>query len=807
MLTSSKRQELLRWCIYFLSGNALVVFGLSIIAICAFFLDGTISAPLTSKILLSLLILIHQAGFTILGVSLIGVILALCIFILPNRRIVMGIAIPLTTIFCFELIGDTLSYNLTKQHINNSLSSFLLHLTQNQVSIQKNLKISISILSIFFVLECILAWLIQRELINKNRHIPVKKWIMQSKLKLKPNNKKRSLIRFCNAFFIANIPLFWLFGLNFLRAQAWDKATFIGHYAYVLHGYFYVSYIGQLALFALLPCFAITFIALIFPSRRLIFSTSVIAATIIACLVATDSFVYYLFRYHVNGIIFNLFLSSFHDALFGFSTHEMILCTLGLFFIIGVECLLGVLIWRRVFHANKHLPGSRLLIIIAALCIYSSYSLTMMAADKFKARFYLETARTLPLYTEFLGYLLPIDNGKIALERAFETRMMQPDQATSPLIYPLQTLRFEHVNKHLNIVVILIDTWRYDMVDPAVTPNIYAFAHQSWRFKQHFSGGNATGPGIFSLFYGLTATYWTSMYTQHHGPVLLDALMKQHYNLFIPESNMFTLPAFHQTVFQSVPHFNIKPPIKPDEEHDLAVTQAYLKYITQSHSPYFSVLYYTSAHSYCSIKNNFSPFKPTAACDRTRIDVSGDLTPYINRYKNALHTIDAQVGTIIKNLEKSGQLDNTIVILTGDHGEEFNDNHLGYWGHTSNFTHYQLQTPLIIHWPHSKPKTITYKTTHYDVAPTLMHDVLGCITPPQQYSMGDSLFKPTTTPYFIAASYIGVGIINKDKITTLFPTGTYQISDLNGRPVADEWPNNITLHAIFKDLKRFYRQT
>ncbi|WP_306686870.1 sulfatase-like hydrolase/transferase [Candidatus Coxiella mudrowiae] len=54
--------------------------------------------------------------------------------------------------------------------------------------------------------------------------------------------------------------------------------------------------------------------------------------------------------------------------------------------------------------------------------------------------------------------------------------------------------------------------------------------------------------------------------------------------------------------------------------------------------------------------------------------------PYLNRYRNAAHFDDALVGQVLQALKGHQLLKNTIVIITADHGEEFNENHQNYWG-------------------------------------------------------------------------------------------------------------------------------
>ena len=78
-----------------------------------------------------------------------------------------------------------------------------------------------------------------------------------------------------------------------------------------------------------------------------------------------------------------------------------------------------------------------------------------------------------------------------------------------------------------DILFIVIDAWRFDTLRPDVTPNIWRFGQGAARFTEHFSGGNATRAGIFSLFYGVPATYWHHMLQQHRGPELVSALSRK----------------------------------------------------------------------------------------------------------------------------------------------------------------------------------------------------------------------------------------------------------------------------------------
>ena len=58
----------------------------------------------------------------------------------------------------------------------------------------------------------------------------------------------------------------------------------------------------------------------------------------------------------------------------------------------------------------------------------------------------------------------------------------------------------------------LIDALRPDKVGAETTPAIEALASDGLLFENHYSGGNSSRMGIFSLFYGIPSTYWQAFY-------------------------------------------------------------------------------------------------------------------------------------------------------------------------------------------------------------------------------------------------------------------------------------------------------
>ncbi len=106
------------------------------------------------------------------------------------------------------------------------------------------------------------------------------------------------------------------------------------------------------------------------------------------------------------------------------------------------------------------------------------------------------------------------------------------------------------------------------------------------------------------------------------------------------------------------------------------------------------------------------------------------------RYENASYYLDQQFARIFDYLRENDLLENTIVIVTGDHGEEFMEN--GYWGHNSTFSEQQTRVPLIIYHPNAEPEQHDQLSSHLDIPATVMR-LLGDETRSSTYSFGSDL--------------------------------------------------------------------
>jgi arylsulfatase A-like enzyme len=97
----------------------------------------------------------------------------------------------------------------------------------------------------------------------------------------------------------------------------------------------------------------------------------------------------------------------------------------------------------------------------------------------------------------------------------------------------------------------------------------------------------------------------------------------------------------------------------------------------------------------------------------------------INTYDAEIRSMDENFGLLIGYLKEKKLYDNTLIIFTSDHGEEFGEH--GTWAmHSHTLFNDQLHVPLVIKLPGSKyaSRKVDHLVRSIDILPTVM-DLLG----------------------------------------------------------------------------------
>lgn len=151
-------------------------------------------------------------------------------------------------------------------------------------------------------------------------------------------------------------------------------------------------------------------------------------------------------------------------------------------------------------------------------------------------------------------------------------------------------------------------------------------------------------------------------------------------------------------------------------------------------------------------------------------------------YASAVENVDSIFGGFVDFLKKQGLYENTVLILTADHGESLGE--MGRESHVSNLTPEVIQIPLIIHVPENLKAQLHWKAdemaTLHDITPTLYY-LLGHKPLNSGEMIGHPLFTTTEAElahklpdhYFLMSSYMPVfGILSQDQKKLFFVDAT-----------------------------------
>ncbi len=110
-----------------------------------------------------------------------------------------------------------------------------------------------------------------------------------------------------------------------------------------------------------------------------------------------------------------------------------------------------------------------------------------------------------------------------------------------------------------------------------------------------------------------------------------------------------------------------------------------------------------------------------------------DVQQIRNLYLAGVSQADEQLGTLLAELERQGVLDDTLVIVTADHGESLGETQGQgtLWEH-DHMVQTNLRIPLVMRWPRALPrgKRVGARTEEIDVFPTVC-ELAQLALPPQ----------------------------------------------------------------------------
>ncbi|MGL5303629.1 MAG: DUF3413 domain-containing protein [Aeromonas sp.] len=567
-------------------------------------------------------------------------------------------------------------------------------------------------------------------------------------------------------------------------------------------GFILVGTWGQMTLLALIAGI-ISIPCLMLPTRARHGTQALVASLGLAALFI-DTLVFAQYRFHINAVVMELVLAG---QIVSFSVMTWLMVIGGVIALLLAEWWL--ICWLERSSLLSHIKFGRKFAVITLFALLAT-NLVHIWAAAYAYQPVVMVKRYLPLFYPATANNLMYQNGWVDLA-ALDRQKALTLTKKNDLNYPLSPLKTEPVNRPVNIMLLVVDSWRADTFNAENTPNLWRYAQSGVIFDHHLSTGNATATGIFGLFYGLPGTYWQAFVANQQSPVLIDRLQQLNYQLGIFTAAQLRKPEFNQTVFSKVANLRIGSKGDHAFELDASLTKDWLAWYAKRDplKPTFSFLFYDSPHSY-DAPSDFEPkYEPMLAeVNYLKLNNETDPTLFFNRYKTSVRYVDSQAGKVLDKLKESGELANTLVIITGDHGQELNDNKLNFWGHNSNFTNAQIHVPFAMFGPGVNPHDDRWDheglTSHQDVAPTLMKHYLGVTSDIKDYSVGKDLFgKAIKRDWVMSSSYSGYAIVTDKTILEVNGGGQYQLMDKTNRALKNQQLDLSQLQQALEQISRF----
>lgn len=314
-----------------------------------------------------------------------------------------------------------------------------------------------------------------------------------------------------------------------------------------------------------------------------------------------------------------------------------------------------------------------------------------------------------------------------------------------------------------DIYLFVVESLRDDYITLENTPHLRQFKEKNVSFKTTFSNANATHLSWFSLFHSKFPFYWGKMDPEAcaGGSLPLRLLRKMGYKIHVASAARLTFYQMNRLILGEGEHL-ADSVFYPDQEEccepylrDQSVMEHMTQQMGREGSGRLFIIFLDATHfdySWPKEKTPFTPFVEKINYFTIALETRKP-RKIINRYKNALRFVDSQFGTFINALEKTPGGKEAVVVITGDHGEEFYEQ--GNLFHASALSEPQITPPIYYKFGRSsslKEKTRCTMTCHMDIFPTLFHYLVGDDLM-VEVLQGQSIFKEDRWPYTVIARY------------------------------------------------------
>ena len=346
----------------------------------------------------------------------------------------------------------------------------------------------------------------------------------------------------------------------------------------------------------------------------------------------------------------------------------------------------------------------------------------------------------------------------VALELRTESPSPQKHYVawSSPEIYNVEAKRSQP-----NIILMSIDTFRYDRLNDKTAPNLMALTRQSLVYRNAYCTFPSTLSSHTSVMTGLYPA--NHQVSRPHKEIIRTKQIPQHLQTIAQmahQAKYFTAGitdgGFVASFFGFDRGFDQYSENLHEGRSDVATIRNAIAWLNQNHDrPFFLFLHSYEVHEpFNPPKDVFEKLFPKPAVDQPPVIsmdwldkvVRGDIKPTEQQKEFVRQCYDAEVyffdqnfGRLMRELKQRNLDQNTVILIFADHGEQFFDRNETF-GHGKTLDLEEIQVPIILHIPGRQNEERTDVVSLVDIFPTIAQ-IIQSQGPPQLDGL--SLLEPS----------------------------------------------------------------
>ena len=282
-----------------------------------------------------------------------------------------------------------------------------------------------------------------------------------------------------------------------------------------------------------------------------------------------------------------------------------------------------------------------------------------------------------------------------------------------------------------NVLIYLVDTLRADRLgcygyDRPTSPSLDSFAAEATLFETAIGQSSWTRASMASIFTGVWPPTHGTTGWKHQLPddfeTLVEVLDEAGYQTaaFVGNPQITIRYGFGQGFDRFAREIK-----RPSSDYTQMATK-WLDALT-SREPWFIYVHTMDPHAPYRppepFMSEFAPNDDQIPTWKPRWKWPEEVLPFFSdRYDGEVAFNDSSFGDLLLGLGERGLYEDTLIVFTSDHGEEFREH--GRWRHGENLHAETLNVPLIIRFPgQSTAKRVTMPAQHIDLMPTILEYV------------------------------------------------------------------------------------